>query len=466
MRLFIPQIFVAALVTLCVGEPPAPSLSYGLPSLSHSYGVPEVSYEHSYAPAHTSNSHYVEQHVGHQTSEGLHLDSNLLHKIRDVLIHHENSGSKIVTAPHSAYGVPQSTYGVPSHWSQVVGIDFGHLRQSEHIAHYKAEDRYAPSHGEGWNSGWQQQSIGWKPQTSGWKQQSAGWQPQAIGWSAGNSGWKQQNSGWKQQTVEWKPQSTGWTSNNAGWNSGWVQPSKPIAQWTQPISSGWTLAKPAAWVSSKPSSSYGLPRWWKPLDLDHHQASIRLIWQLHNFFIKFLKSSTNKSHRFIRKFGLVSWIASSRWFNASYRFQLQHNFYFIFAWSTFLAPAFQFLCPTHRSERRKIKKRFNLWQSDRIDERKRLRCGILNRQLIFFTWKCEWRKRSRSIFEWSVWEVEVNLLNCLCFGELRKWRELWWSWNVSLDSKHKIWESFRINILAAQRIIRQLPDPWSKAEPC
>lgn len=233
--IYISQVFFVTLLTSSLAEPPA---------LSHSYGVPEISSGYSYEPtvSHAVGTDYIEQHVGHQTSEGIHLDSNLLHKIENVLVHHENSGSKIVSVPSSGYGVPQSSYGLPSHWHQsarVVGIDFGHLRQSIPVAQYLGQDRYAQHYNAGWSSANTGYETSYNTENSGWS-------------SAGNSDY----------ILPSKP--TAWVQPKP---SAWVQ-SKPSA-WVQPApyyiasSPAWSLAapKPSGWTLARPSAKYGAPRW-------------------------------------------------------------------------------------------------------------------------------------------------------------------------------------------------------------
>lgn len=222
----IPQVLFAACFSRSFAEPPALSQSYGLPEISSGY-----SYQQASAP-HSSHTEYVEQHVGHQTSEGLHLDPNLLHKIEGVLVQHENSGSNsggyLVSTPSVSYGAPQLSYGPPSHWSgssRVVGIDFGHLRQSHQVAQYIAKDRYASSHSGSSNSGW----------------------------ASANSGWSAESSGWAAPS-----KSQGWASQSAGW----IEPRAPLFV----ASSGWNLVAPkpaatAGWTLAKPSIKYGAPRW-------------------------------------------------------------------------------------------------------------------------------------------------------------------------------------------------------------
>lgn len=240
-NLFTLQVFVAALITSSLAEPPALSHSYGLPEISSGYSYEPSSHSSSHASSH-SHTDYEEQHVGHQTSEGLHLDQHLLHKIEGVLVQHENS-NKHISAPSHSYGAPQSAYGVPSyhqHWQpSVVGIDFGHLRQSIPVAEYLGRERYAQSHG--WNAG----------QASGWVAGNSGWNAGNSGWNAGNSGWTSGSSGWVAPA-----KASGWQQS-----SGWIQPTITSHIVSSP---GWSLtapAKPAAWTIAKPAGKYGVPRY-------------------------------------------------------------------------------------------------------------------------------------------------------------------------------------------------------------
>lgn len=220
----------------------APSVSYAAPSISHSapsisYGVPTSS--HGWSQPQAVHTDYWQKDVGHQTSEGLHLDSNLLHKIEDILIAHENSenSNKVYSAPSHSYGAPQATYGVP-HWSsapshhgwssKVVGIDFGHLRQSIQVAQLLGKDRYAPAH---------------------------------VSSSHGSSSNSHSSSGWNVETTGWKLPSV---SSSHGWaqSSGWVEaPKQHVQVISTPV---WSVAPakiPSGWSVAKPSSKYGVPRW-------------------------------------------------------------------------------------------------------------------------------------------------------------------------------------------------------------
>lgn len=128
-----------AFVAVVCAEPP--SYSYLPPS---TYGAPIES--------HHTSTHYEQRPVGHSGSEGLHVDHNLLSKIKHVLIAHENSGSsgghghgghEISTsygAPQSTYGVPQSTYGVPRAHYRTTDLHFGDVWQSNAVAYYVGKE--------------------------------------------------------------------------------------------------------------------------------------------------------------------------------------------------------------------------------------------------------------------------------------------------------------------------------------
>lgn len=128
------------------GYETSPSISYGVPEISGfetSSGI-SSGYETS------SGSSYISHPVGHQPSEGLHLDPNLLETIKRVLIAHENTAASATTVYN-----PSSQYGAPSHhhhhhpWSsQVSDINFGHLTQSIPVAYYLSHQSYAPTHKE------------------------------------------------------------------------------------------------------------------------------------------------------------------------------------------------------------------------------------------------------------------------------------------------------------------------------
>jgi hypothetical protein len=122
------QVFLAVL-SLASCEPPR--LTYGAPSYPSGWDTSSVS---------SSSSAYVSQPLYHQTSEGLHIDQQLLNTVKEVILSSENSGSSQSI---------KSVYGPPSHWSnRVVGIDFGHPVQSPPVAYYLGKT-YAPAEWSG-----------------------------------------------------------------------------------------------------------------------------------------------------------------------------------------------------------------------------------------------------------------------------------------------------------------------------
>jgi hypothetical protein len=167
------QVFFLALASTSFAEPPRST--YGVPEISSGYDYKPISTGYAYKPSIVSTE-YIQRDPGRIPTEGYNLDPNLLNKVRQILIDHENSRStKIISKPSTSYGVPQSTYGPPSHWvqsSKVVGLDFGHLTQSIPVAYYVGTDRYASGHT---NSGWNVGTSGWNTGSSGWNTGSSGW---------------------------------------------------------------------------------------------------------------------------------------------------------------------------------------------------------------------------------------------------------------------------------------------------
>jgi loricrin len=108
-------------------------------------------------------SGYQQVAIGHSGSEGLHIDQQLLHKIKEVLIQQENVNggghgghSGGFGGGHggisSSYGPPMQQYGPPGYSSaRIVGIDFGHVQQGHQVAQYLKHEHqsfgggYAPS---------------------------------------------------------------------------------------------------------------------------------------------------------------------------------------------------------------------------------------------------------------------------------------------------------------------------------
>lgn len=250
MFILISQVFLVTLISSTIAELPPitydtleesnqnsqPSSSYDAPGqeISSGYGAPHQEVSSSYGvplTSHESSSStgldLEKQPIGYQTSEGLEIDSTLLHKIKEILLEHENSAaSSSISAPSSSYGVPQSSYGPPSHWSSpssnVVDIHFDQWTQSIPVAQYIARKRYATNVDEGWNSGSNVVNSGWNAGNSGWESGSSSNSEWNIP-SQSSSGWQQQSNGWTQQRAV---EAAGWTTNSAssGWDAGQLSP--------------------------------------------------------------------------------------------------------------------------------------------------------------------------------------------------------------------------------------------------
>lgn len=129
-----------------------PSLTYGAPSV----GWESVSSGYSYEPS-VATTHYEQRPVGHISSEGAHIDSQLLETVKRVILQHEqSSGSSggYIPRPSSSYGPPKSTYGPPAWQSagwapKVTNLWFDHPIQSHPAAYYVGKTSYATAH-KGW----------------------------------------------------------------------------------------------------------------------------------------------------------------------------------------------------------------------------------------------------------------------------------------------------------------------------
>uniref|UniRef100_A0A182JY70 Uncharacterized protein n=1 Tax=Anopheles christyi TaxID=43041 RepID=A0A182JY70_9DIPT len=144
---FVVQIFLLASVALVCAEPPVHG-GYGH-GHGHGGGGGGSGYD---------DGGYIAVSPGHQSSEGLHVDHSLLHKVKEALLEHENSGShggggyagslsSSYGPPSGSYGPPSPVYGVPSYSGHVktTGIELGHVQQGIQVAeYYKAA--HGPSH--------------------------------------------------------------------------------------------------------------------------------------------------------------------------------------------------------------------------------------------------------------------------------------------------------------------------------
>ncbi|XP_023945737.1 prisilkin-39 [Bicyclus anynana] len=139
------SIIALALVGCAVAEPPV-GYSYSAPS-SHliigggsGHGSPLA-----------SGGHYTSVPVGHQTSEGYHIDPHLLDKIRHIILKDEiqnQAYQSSIGGGHghghgisSSYGPPAPVYGVPH--DRIVGVELESLQQGIQVAQYhQAEEGY------------------------------------------------------------------------------------------------------------------------------------------------------------------------------------------------------------------------------------------------------------------------------------------------------------------------------------
>lgn len=111
----------------------------------------------------SSGGHYTPVPVGHQTSEGYHVDPHLLEKIKHIILKDEiqNQAYQSSSSSHghgghgvsSHYGPPAPVYGVPHYQERIVGIELDHVQQGLQVAQYhQAEEGYSGGHG-GYSSG-------------------------------------------------------------------------------------------------------------------------------------------------------------------------------------------------------------------------------------------------------------------------------------------------------------------------
>lgn len=146
---------------MCFAEPPVGG-GYSYSSGGHgSFGGSGGGYSSSYASgfgggyvgsgiggdlSSFSGGDYHAVSSGHQTYEGQYVDPTLLHKVKEILLDHENLeestrghggiGGFGGGYPSSTYGVPAPTYGVPHYNSRVVAIELGHINPSIQVAQY------------------------------------------------------------------------------------------------------------------------------------------------------------------------------------------------------------------------------------------------------------------------------------------------------------------------------------------
>ncbi|XP_026329994.1 keratin, type I cytoskeletal 9-like [Hyposmocoma kahamanoa] len=169
-----------ALIGCAFAEPPS-GYSYSAPSsllVGHSSGGGYSSGGHSsgyssgysggYAGGHSSGGHYIPIPVGHQSSEGYHVDHHLLEKIKHIILKDEIQNQAYSSSGHghghghgvsSHYGPPAPVYGVPHYQERIVGIELGHIQQGLQVAQYLQEEEgysgggYAGGYAGGYSSG-------------------------------------------------------------------------------------------------------------------------------------------------------------------------------------------------------------------------------------------------------------------------------------------------------------------------
>jgi hypothetical protein len=160
-------VFMAfALAALAVAEPPS-GYSYSRPSGGHSGGSIGGGFSSGGFSSGGFSSGgliggggYQSVPHGYQTSEGQHVDPQLLEQVRQILLREESQlggglgghgGGGHGGGISSTYGVPSSSYGVPSYQSRVVGIDLDGVRQAIQVAQYSQQTSIG---GGGYSSGY------------------------------------------------------------------------------------------------------------------------------------------------------------------------------------------------------------------------------------------------------------------------------------------------------------------------
>lgn len=163
------------IIGCAVAEPPS-GYSYSAPSSSYivvggghggSGGYSSGGYAGGYSSGGSSLSHgghYTPVPVGHQTSEGYHVDPHLLDKIKHIILKDEiqNQAYQSASSGHghghghgvsSHYGPPAPVYGVPH--DRIVGIELEHIQQGLQVAQYhQAELGYASGYAGGYSGGY------------------------------------------------------------------------------------------------------------------------------------------------------------------------------------------------------------------------------------------------------------------------------------------------------------------------
>ncbi|KPJ09969.1 hypothetical protein RR48_05832 [Papilio machaon] len=149
------SIVALALIGCAVAEPPVGD-SYSAPSAlvysSSSHGSPL-----------SSGGHYTSVPVGHQDTEGYHIDPHLLGKIKHIILKDEiqNQAYQSASSGHgisghglsSHYGAPAPVYGVP--YERIVGIELDNIQQGIQVAQYhQAQEDYSGGYAGGYSGGY------------------------------------------------------------------------------------------------------------------------------------------------------------------------------------------------------------------------------------------------------------------------------------------------------------------------
>lgn len=149
---------LSAVLGIAAAEPPV-GYSYSAPS----YIIVGGGGGHGHSSGGlSSGGHYTPVPVGHQTSEGYHVDPHLLEKIKHIILKDELQ-NQAISSSHghgshgshgisSHYGPPAPVYGVPH--DRIVGIELGHIQQGLQVAQYhQADEGYSGGYGGGYSSG-------------------------------------------------------------------------------------------------------------------------------------------------------------------------------------------------------------------------------------------------------------------------------------------------------------------------
>ncbi|OWR45503.1 prisilkin-39-like [Danaus plexippus] len=145
------SIVALALIGCAVAEPPV-GYSYSAPS-----SLLVVGGGHGHSSPLASGGHYHSVPVGHQSSEGYHIDPHLLDKIKHIILKDEiqNQAYQSSVGGHghgisSHYGPPAPVYGVPH--DRIVGVELESLQQGIQVAQYhQAEEGYAGGYAGGYS---------------------------------------------------------------------------------------------------------------------------------------------------------------------------------------------------------------------------------------------------------------------------------------------------------------------------